>query len=826
MIKNRIKKEWKDLKDIFKSDKKILKANRIISNGIVKAILLFLIDIFLFLLFNYIINVFCNVGKMFQDMDNMASYMGLNNILFSVRNFASSGLIKTLYGFFLIAVIILDIFLSYDIKTAFSEEAINKQQKGDSKLATLEDIRKQYKEIDECGTVDESRPGFLISRDYEGRPGFLISRYENKLYIDTNTTNNLLIGITRSGKGELYVFPSIEIYSRAKIKPSMIINDMKGELYKSNQKTRLLQSRGYLVYFINLQNPEEGDGYNPLESIINAWESGNPTFAEELTLSFAWQIFDPDSATGNEKYFAETGAAVTEALILAHVEDALRLDEEENEKRKAAFDRKVENFKRLDEEMQNEVRKQYKLYLSDVTLDNNVTAIPDDAVFEKTHENRKKINMYSIVNTYMELVNIPVLDMEGRPTGKTYLDLFFTERPQGDRAKMQYMSTGVASGKTKGNILSTMNAKLNIYTMESIAKLTAESSFKLEDIGFGDKPIAVFLGIPYGDTSKHQIALTFIRQSALINSNLCWDGGKCKRPVKYIEDEIGNMPKIDKLVNMVTASAGCDITYDFYIQSYSQFDDIYGQGAAKTIRSNCGNLVYIRTDDLDTLEDISKKVGRRTIVTTQRNGSKFSLKKMFMENTEEQRLLTTEQLKALKDGETVVLRTMKTKDNNGDDVERDAIFNSIESGKRMKFRYEYLEDYLPTPTTISLREVNDASRAGIGLKTRIWDYNKSFEFIKRDRSNDVQSLRIEDMHDFQQEAILQVLNEIMDEKQKKENEPLQKMKLRKVENIIQTKQNTENFTKAVQNSLLSLIDFYLKMKESTDYEEMEREEEK
>lgn len=24
----------------------------------------------------------------------------------------------------------------------------------------------------------------------------------------------------------------------------------------------------------------------------------------------------------------------------------------------------------------------------------------------------------------MELVNIPVLDMEGRPTGKTYLDLF------------------------------------------------------------------------------------------------------------------------------------------------------------------------------------------------------------------------------------------------------------------------------------------------------------------------------------------------------------------------------------------------------------------
>ena len=106
-----------------------------------------------------------------------------------------------------------------------------------------------------------------------------------------------------------------------------------------------------------------------------------------------------------------------------------------------------------------------------------MTAIPDDAAFIETHENRQKINMYTIINTYMELVNIPVLDIEGRPTGKTYLDLFFTERPQGDRAKMKYMSTGVASGKTKGNILSTMNAKLNLYTMESVAKLMSWSSW-------------------------------------------------------------------------------------------------------------------------------------------------------------------------------------------------------------------------------------------------------------------------------------------------------------------------------------------------------------
>lgn len=75
------------------------------------------------------------------------------------------------------------------------------------------------------------------NESFPGYGGTIVSRIKDKLYIDTSPVNNLVIGITRSGKGEMYVFPSIDVYSRAEKKASMVINDMKLELYKSSKKT-------------------------------------------------------------------------------------------------------------------------------------------------------------------------------------------------------------------------------------------------------------------------------------------------------------------------------------------------------------------------------------------------------------------------------------------------------------------------------------------------------------------------------------------------------------------------------------------------------------
>ena len=796
----RIKEDAKELNEIMHDDNKKFRLNSILSNNISVAVILTVTDILLFLCFNYVCNIISKIPSMANGTASISSYFGLENIKFPSNLIFNYSTWRGIYIVFFIVMVILDGFLVYGIHHSLSEKHINKKQKGDSRWATLEEIQAQYKEIDEVET------------EYDGMPGFPISRYGDKLYIDTNMTNNLIIGITRSGKGETHVFPSIDTYSRAKIKPSMIINDMKAELYKSNQKAQTLQKRGYDVYFLNLQNPLESMGYNPLEIIIEAWEKGDYTFAEDLTQTFVWQIFDPESATGTEKFFAETGAFLTAALILAHVEDCLRMDNEVNELRLKNYRKKTEAFKKLDDDEKECVRKQHEEYLKDELLDTNVAWYPDDIPFTRTHEYRDMINMYSIINTYFELASVKIVNEKGIPTGLTRLDLYFTNRPQGNRAKTKYMSTAVAGSKTKASVYSTMNTKLTIYTLETVAKMTAESSLNILDIGFGDKPIAVFLGIPDADASKYQIATTFIKQVYAILAAQCWDDGTCKRPVKFILDEVGNMPKIDGMESLITVCAGRNITFDLYIQALAQLDSVYNQGA-KTICSNCGNKIYIRSDNEDTRKAFSEMVGNYTDVNIQRNGTETGLKKTFMETPEERPLITPVQLERLMQGEDVVVRTMKVKDNNGEDVKMFPIFNSEESGKRMKFRYEYLEKDFPTPKNISLADVNTESRKGIKLKNRVWDYEKSFEFIEKDRIQSTRQLRIKDLEEIEIQKLVEALENVMSEDALRQFTDIEEMTLEYACNIIESENDAEKINPYKRQSLLSLLNHYLEREE-------------
>ena len=129
---------------------------------------------------------------------------------------------------------------------------------------------------------------------------------------------------------------------------------------------------------------------------------------------------------------------------------------------------------------------------------------------------------------------------------------------------------------------------------------------------------------------------------------------------------------------------------------YAQVKKLYGDDA-ETIMGNCGNQIFILTNDDNTAENFSKNLGTETILTAQRSGSKLDRKKHFTENTEERRLLNMNQLEELMPGECVVKRVMKRVDRKGRRIRPTPIFNSVESGKRFLYRYEYLTDSFPNP---------------------------------------------------------------------------------------------------------------------------------
>ena len=52
--------------------------------------------------------------------------------------------------------------------------------------------------------------------------------------------------------------------------------------------------------------------------------------------------------------------------------------------------------------------------------------------------------------------------------------------------------------------------------------------------------------------------------------------------------------------------------FQFFIQSFSQLDNVYGKEVAQIILDNCG-LVYLKTNTQETAEAISKRLGKKTI---------------------------------------------------------------------------------------------------------------------------------------------------------------------------------------------------------------------
>ena len=129
-----------------------------------------------------------------------------------------------------------------------------------------------------------------------------------------------------------------------------------------------------------------------------------------------------------------------------------------------------------------------------------------------------------------------------------------------------------------------------------------------------DKPIAIFMITPDYDSLNHVIASIFVRQLYFIlakGASLA-RGNECHREVVFLLDEFGNMPSIEGMATLVTVCLGRNIRFNLIIQAYSQLKNKYGDDA-DTIDGNCGNTIYILTNDQQTAERVSKKLGNQTI---------------------------------------------------------------------------------------------------------------------------------------------------------------------------------------------------------------------
>lgn len=116
--------------------------------------------------------------------------------------------------------------------------------------------------------------GDLIRDDWEF-PAYEVQRPAGAYIVDTAPVNTMVLAITRAGKGQTYIEPMIDMWSREKKPSNMVINDPKGELLVKNYIP--LVTRGFEPVQFNLINSMKTDIYNPLGMAADAAREGDST---------------------------------------------------------------------------------------------------------------------------------------------------------------------------------------------------------------------------------------------------------------------------------------------------------------------------------------------------------------------------------------------------------------------------------------------------------------------------------------------------------------------------------------------------------------------
>ena len=718
--------DWKrDQK--YKEDDRLFKANMFFSRPRNSFLVSMILGFILLFLLNFLANILARILRGYGSKSLSASCL-----LIHPRYWA-------LYLIGAVVVLIMSLVNVYRYWNAYRD--MDKGQKGTSRFTTFQEIREQYQAVPE---IPEKNPDGTVKR-IPGNGGLPVASKDHMEYLDESATNTLIIAITRAGKGEVFSLRMLDSYTRSEKQPSLVILDMKFDLRKMCSQT--FQDRGYKVMSINLEQPLRGVGYNPLYLITRYYQQGKDSDAELLCKSFAYPHFASSSGKSddNTDFFLSNATNALTALIMAHTQDCIAQERRINAKAADEYIQKRINFENLNEEEKEDARKIYREHLNEPFSERveNVDYIPDNVKFEEDDYALRHNNMASVINMFTNLSSQPA----DSGKDKTMLDQYFEMRGRFDRARTVYSSIGVSGDRTKGSINSQMLTKLSQYTFGGVEQLTRESSFAPEDLGFGKQPVALFLQVPFYDRSKDAIAISIIDQIYQANARACVQSlsGKCSRRVIFHLDEIAQFPPIENLDSKLSICLGLNMVFNLIIQTDAQLTLKYGE-AAKIIKGNCGNQVFLQTSEDETAEMFSKLLGSRTIIGANRSGRRFDLDKSYTETIEERRLLYPRELMDLEEGENVILRTMYRRDLNGNKVIPRPIFNSEKEGRAYLYRYQYLQDYFPDAESVSEESLHLPTIQSVPADQMMYDYNISFEAVEfrslRDQiSNVMQQIR-------------------------------------------------------------------------------------
>lgn len=221
------------------------------------------------------------------------------------------------------------------------------------------------------------------------------------------------------------------------------------------------------------------------------------------------------------------------------------------------------------------------------------------------------------------------------------------------------------------------------------------------DLVYSDNPKVIYLVTPPNRTEYNSIVSLFLDQLFNANYELALSNGrKCVNRILHILDEFTNIPAVPHMDTKISIGLGQNILYYLWIQNLEQLTDKYGENTAETIKENCSLKIYVKSTKPKTNEYFSKELGTRTITRRRRSSNILdeANPNVSIENPR-QELLTPTQLAKLQEGEAVIFRGVKGRDNAGRKITTDPIF--LHEKTSLPYRYMFLQDEFDHSMTLA-----------------------------------------------------------------------------------------------------------------------------
>jgi type IV secretion system protein VirD4 len=418
--------------------------------------------------------------------------------------------------------------------------------------------------------------------------------------VDTDDVHTMMVAASGAGKTAYFLYPNLEYACACGM--SFLCTDTKGDLFR-NYATIAKEKYGFNTAIIDLRNPTRSDGFNLLHLVnkyMDVWAKEPKNLvakakAEKYAKIISKTIVNAsgDSAQYGQNAFFYDAAEGLLTSVILLLAEYLPPDKEENDKRHI-------------------------------------------------------ISIFKLVQDLIAPSNVK---------GKSLFQLLIDKLPPEHKARMFAGAALNSAEQAMASVLSTVLSRLNAFLdseMEQI--LCFDTAIDAEK--FCNEKSAIFVVLPEEDTTKYFMVSLMLQQLYREILNVADEhGGKLKNRVVFYLDEIGTIPPIDSLELMFSASRSRSLLMVPILQSITgQLVKNYGKEGAEIIVDNCQDVIFGGfAPNSQTAQELSKALGSYTAmsgsVSRGKNDPSQSLQMI------ERPLMTADELKTMRKGEFVVMKT-------------------------------------------------------------------------------------------------------------------------------------------------------------------------